>query len=145
MSLLSFNVPEVGQPDKTQDPKIANAFTQILAWANGEVDSTNLSTSGAQPFLQMLTAGKRKINWGKSSVTFASAASAEKTVAHGLGATPLFFHAIAASIATQIPSTTAVAVSFNAEPDSTNLHLMFETVDGGITNNGLYFYWVALG
>lgn len=43
MTLLSFSLPELGVSDKTEDPKIANAFTQILAWANGEVDATNLA------------------------------------------------------------------------------------------------------
>jgi hypothetical protein len=48
VSLLTFNVPAIGQPDKTEDPKIANALTTILAWANGEIDSTNLASGGVK-------------------------------------------------------------------------------------------------
>lgn len=145
MSFLSFTVPQVGQPDKTEDPKIANALTAILAWANGEIDATNLSGSASQPYLQLMTAGKHKINMGKLSVTFPSSKTAEKTIEHGLGTTPSAFWAIAGTIATQIPSTTAVVVSWNAAPDATNLHLFFETADGGITNNGVEFFWAAIG
>lgn len=45
MGLLSYLVPELNKPDKTEDPKIANALTAILAWANGEVDASNFATA----------------------------------------------------------------------------------------------------
>jgi hypothetical protein len=43
MTTVSLILPEVGKPDSTQDPRIVTAFTTLQTWANGNVDSTNLS------------------------------------------------------------------------------------------------------
>lgn len=42
MTTLSVTVPVIGQPDSTQDPVIVNAFTAIAAWANGNIDASNM-------------------------------------------------------------------------------------------------------
>lgn len=42
MTELSVQTPEVGQPDSTEDPKVANAITAIRAWANGNISGSNI-------------------------------------------------------------------------------------------------------
>jgi hypothetical protein len=42
MSLLTLVKPIIGKPDSTEDVKLVNALTAIEAWANGQIDSTNL-------------------------------------------------------------------------------------------------------
>ena len=46
MSLIALTLPEVGKPDKTEDPKVTTALTTLQTWANGNIDSTNLKTEG---------------------------------------------------------------------------------------------------
>src|ERR1700739_1521098 len=57
MSLLSFLLPQLGVSDKSEDPKIANAFTAILAWANGGIDEENLTTAYAAFVAQLVPSG----------------------------------------------------------------------------------------
>lgn len=73
MSLLSFLVPELKKPDKTEDPKIANAFTAILAWANGNIDATNFATAfkdgeAATECLRTLGTGAKQAAPGSTSL-----------------------------------------------------------------------------
>jgi hypothetical protein len=42
MSLLSLILPEIGKPDKTEDPKLNTALTSIQTWANGNIGISNL-------------------------------------------------------------------------------------------------------
>lgn len=46
MSLLTLIKPIVGKPDATEDVKLVNALTAIETWANGDIDSSNLSARG---------------------------------------------------------------------------------------------------
>lgn len=48
MSVLNLILPTVGQPDSTEDPKINTALTAVQAWANGNIDSSNLSLGTLQ-------------------------------------------------------------------------------------------------
>lgn len=45
MTTLSLSVPTVGQPNSTEDVKVANDFTTLQAWANGSIDGANLDAS----------------------------------------------------------------------------------------------------
>jgi|SRR6185437_130049 len=45
MTELSYQTPELNQPDKTEDPKIANALNAIRSWANGSIDDTNVAVA----------------------------------------------------------------------------------------------------
>lgn len=45
MSELSLVLPEVNKPDKTEDPKIVTAFTQIQTWANGNIGAVNVDST----------------------------------------------------------------------------------------------------
>lgn len=45
MTELTFLTPELNQPDKTEDPKIANALNAIRSWANGKIDDTNVAAA----------------------------------------------------------------------------------------------------
>lgn len=45
MTIISLELPEIGKPDKTQDPKINTAFSTIQNWANGFIDEENLSVA----------------------------------------------------------------------------------------------------
>ncbi len=42
MTQISLETPEIGKPDKTEDPKIITCFTTIQTAINGNLDSTNL-------------------------------------------------------------------------------------------------------
>jgi hypothetical protein len=48
MSKLTIIKPEVGKPDATEDVKIVNALTAIENWANGLIDSTNITKEGVE-------------------------------------------------------------------------------------------------
>jgi len=45
MTKLTIVQPEIGKPDSTEDVKIVNAFTALMAWANGEIDGANIKKS----------------------------------------------------------------------------------------------------
>lgn len=45
MTTLTLSVPTVGQPNSTEDPKIATSFNAISTWAAGNIDTGNLATS----------------------------------------------------------------------------------------------------
>jgi hypothetical protein len=45
VSSISLSLPELGQPDKTQDPKIINAFNAITAVVNGNLDAGNFAAA----------------------------------------------------------------------------------------------------
>ncbi len=42
MSELSLVLPEIGKADRTEDPKIVTAFTQVQTWANGNIGGVNV-------------------------------------------------------------------------------------------------------
>src|ERR1700743_1103135 len=48
MTKLSLFKPEMGKPGATEDVKLVNALTAIEAWANGEIDTTNLKGEGIE-------------------------------------------------------------------------------------------------
>ena len=48
MGQLNLQIPVVGQPDSTEDPKVASNFTAVQAVINGGLDGTNLSAALAQ-------------------------------------------------------------------------------------------------
>lgn len=54
MGLISIQIPQVGQPDLTEDPKVASGLTTIQNVINGGLDSTNLSNN---PLISTITAG----------------------------------------------------------------------------------------
>lgn len=45
MTQLALVLPVIGQPDSTEDPKLNTALTTIQSWANGNVDSSNLTAA----------------------------------------------------------------------------------------------------
>jgi hypothetical protein len=45
---LLINVPILGNPNATEDVKVTNNFTNLAAWAAGQIDGTNLSALAAQ-------------------------------------------------------------------------------------------------
>lgn len=61
MGTISLSIPQTGQPNSTEDPKIATDFTTIQTWANGNIDVSNLSSAAQTTLLggswQSLTLG----------------------------------------------------------------------------------------
>ena len=47
MGSITLSIPTVGQPNSTEDPKIATDLTTIETLVNGNIDSTNLSSTAA--------------------------------------------------------------------------------------------------
>ena len=48
MGSISLQTPLVGQPNATEDPKVATDFTTLQTWANGNIDAINMSAALAQ-------------------------------------------------------------------------------------------------
>lgn len=48
MTTLSLVLPQIGQPDTTEDVKLINGLTAIQSVINGNLDSTNLSAATSQ-------------------------------------------------------------------------------------------------
>jgi hypothetical protein len=48
MGIISIQVPQIGQPDTTEDVKIQNALNTIVAAINGNLDATNLTAAISQ-------------------------------------------------------------------------------------------------
>ena len=48
MGSISYNIPQSGAPNSTEDPKVATALQTLLTWANGNLDAVNLSAALAQ-------------------------------------------------------------------------------------------------
>jgi len=45
MTQLSFPLPELGQASKFEDPRTLAGFTEIIAWANGNIGTVNLDST----------------------------------------------------------------------------------------------------
>lgn len=45
MGTISLSVPQTGQPNSTEDPKIATDFTTLQTWANGNIDGSNVAAT----------------------------------------------------------------------------------------------------
>jgi microcystin-dependent protein len=45
MSNLNLTPPTIGQPNSTEDVDIVNAFNAIQTWANGNIDTTNVTAA----------------------------------------------------------------------------------------------------
>lgn len=65
MTELSLTLPELGKPDKTQDPKIVTALTTIQNLINGNLDITNFpkaisttSPAAYTPRIEVTTSSK---------------------------------------------------------------------------------------
>lgn len=58
MGSVNYQIPTVGAPNSTEDPKVATALTQIAAVLNGHVDGTNIDPAYTSPaFVTTLPAG----------------------------------------------------------------------------------------
>lgn len=73
MGTISLSTPIVGQPNSTEDPKIASALSTIQAWANGNIDSANVSAVFA------LAAGVNASQTVKGSVNITTSQSTGST------------------------------------------------------------------
>lgn len=91
--------------------------------------------------LRLATVANVKVAYGTSTLVFtASANSAEKTIAHGLGATPgLVLAMVRAGVNARI------TIEESSAADGTNIYLTgYETASAVITQNQS-IYWCALG
>ena len=84
MTDISLSIPQLGQPDSTEDVKVADNFTLIQAAINGGLDFTNLAAnSGIAP---VLTTVSSNVNAGVSAFQFVNMTGASTTAT--LEATP---------------------------------------------------------
>jgi hypothetical protein len=91
----TITLPETltnGQPNDADDV-MAN-FAAILAQVNGNIDLTNLASSLSNGLLKLLTAGDHKLAYGKinNPPAFGGGRKVDWTIAHGLGAVPVWAH-----------------------------------------------------
>jgi hypothetical protein len=66
-------------------------------------------------------------------------------VNHGLGRVPGVILMSASPVATQIPSTSAVAISPDLAPTSSAFTFRANIADNGVTNNGIGYWWLVIG
>lgn len=125
---LTFTAPISGQPNSTEDPKVAAALTQLLSWGNTLA-------------LTAVNAGApHKINWGQGTATFDGTHTvALMTQAHGLGATP--------SIVLSLPRSALAGVVTveQSPPDGTNIVIAVESILGTPTaGTAVTVNWLAI-
>lgn len=149
MGQIALQIPTVGQPNATEDPKIASDFTTIQNVINGNIDHGNLATGVV---LELATTGTtRKVAWGgpiAANVALDGTASRSKvagaTQAHGLGLTPVWAIVIAAAPVAIVeaggPVTPACGIT---TLDGTNI--TWNATVNGTSVNGFSIYWMAIG
>jgi hypothetical protein len=140
MSVLTLVLPEVGQPDKTQDPKINTAFTAIQSWGNGQIDSSNTSATANQLFPKLLSARSVHLSYGSVAVNWGGATHIEKTVAHELTTSPAWV----VGCCTLTAGGHAVATALK-EVTGTNIVFFLENLDSAAAGSENTLFWAAIG
>lgn len=82
MGQISLQIPQSGQPNSSEDPKVATDLTTIQTWANGNIDSTNVSTALAQ------SAGVNKTGQKVKGMTVIASAQSVTSTTYTTLATP---------------------------------------------------------
>ena len=127
--------------------KIADANVTTAKIADANVTKAKLASSALEAFLQLDTNASRKIKWGSTATGgFNGGNRASFNIAHGLGATPVFWIAFANYIGGPSTSTgvdEAVIVSKYGE-DSTNLTVRCSLANGATASVGTTIYWAAI-
>jgi hypothetical protein len=92
MTKLSITKPEIGKPDSTEDVKLVNALTAIEAWANGEIDTTNLAAAAGITEGQLSSAVRTLLNQktagGETHKFTAAAELSRESAVYGKMSTP---------------------------------------------------------
>lgn len=167
MSLLNLQIPVSGQPNSTEDPKIASDLSAIQGVINGGIDASNItaaslvgsliaastitpdkltSGSGSSPFLKLATAADKKIAFGAvTAASFGGANMVSGSFAHGLGSTPTIGIGMASPVASQANGGNPVPVicSFSGY-DATNVNYQLRVGDGGNSNFAANIIWLAI-
>lgn len=82
MGEISLTLPEVGQPDRTEDPKIVTALQALETLLNGNIEESNLAAN----LIDLIPVFKSVlVTLNNEAVTKAFTIM---TVTHGLGFTP---------------------------------------------------------
>ncbi|HEV3094989.1 MAG TPA: hypothetical protein VGY30_10800 [Solirubrobacteraceae bacterium] len=169
MGLLTLVSPIVGQPDKTEDVKIPNALAAIQSWANGGIDSVNLTDEGIEGkklkkstittdkltvggVLELFSTGtERKIAWGGPIATPGSGRAGPNTrvtgsFAHGMGKTPVFASVIAAeqTASSNGSEEGAYIPSFGVTALGATEISYEGSIPGVQSSRSWKFYWVAI-
>lgn len=77
MGQISLQIPQSGQSFGTEGPKVATDLTTIQTWANGNVDSSNVSNSFAQS--AMVNTGTQTVKGASNIATSQSTSSTTYT------------------------------------------------------------------
>lgn len=94
MGSISLSIPVSGQPNATEDVKVANNFTTLQTWANGNVDTNNISPTAGIKVSQM--AGGGLLAYISSGVSFTAAYNTSIQASPGITVT------LPSPVATQI-------------------------------------------
>lgn len=123
------------------DSSVDNLWIPAAVIDDRELDPTNITS-----FLKLATVADRKVAFGVfNSGSFSNTAKKTGTTAHGLAVVPVLVLMTAGAIATQTPSSSAVAASWDGTIDATSFGWRLDVADNGITNNGVNVYWLAIG
>lgn len=169
MSVVNPPTPTIGENRGDGEADVRNALIALIAEFNGNVDDSNvkaganlngsklldnsvlatkLETTARRLFPQLVAAlvgADHKANFGTfNSGGFGGGKTVSGVKAHGLAAAPALVVMCAGAIATQTPSSSAVAASWDGTVDATNFGWRLTIADGGISNNGVNVYWLAI-
>lgn len=167
MSQINLNIPVSGQPNSTEDPKVASDLTAIQGVINGGIDASNItdgsitgtdiaagtitpdklaSGSGSAPFLKLAVPADRKISWGTGSMSLngiAGKSAGQAIIAHGLGGTPSLVLVGAKGTVGITEDGVSHPVKFTAAAvDATNITVNAEVA--GTSTNTASFYYMAI-
>lgn len=135
MGTITYSIPINGQPNSTEDPKIATALTTLLSFANGGIDKGNLAANSG--IMKLASLSNRVIAFGVIGLPWSGGLySSSVTVAHGLGTTPVF-----AVASLNFADAWASVVG---TPDATNLQILGRAPSGTLSGTPSC-WWLAIG
>lgn len=115
---------------------IAGSFVSATA---GSVSKNIIKSDGTSEFLQLISAANKRLATGTATLSYSAASTTTVTAAHGLGATPSFFIAVADR------SSLGILTNVGMSADSTNLTIQGTRIDGAAGTGSVTVYWLAIG
>lgn len=114
MAELTYELPIVGKPDKTQDPKVTEALEKIKKWANGEIGVANIK-NGEVTKAKLSSEVQTKLGEGPGNRLVCS----ETTAYFGNGAAAVNEEREAVSPYNLKPTLTLAEITFTAASEAT--------------------------
>lgn len=140
----TLTIPNSFSNGTTIDAAQVNAdFSAVAGVVNGQIDATNIAAAGVTKvklatdslnnFLKLATSADRKVAFGTAAISWAGGVDTSDllTVAHGLGAAPLFFVFFMFD-----QSGSGACFAAGNTKDATNITAFFKTIAGFLPTAG---------